>query len=77
MDNFLQNVLERLSVSLIVCLVSNLLKKRKKPLKAGTMNYTPLRRQLKYVKLSKTRRVLLCLKLKYHQSKKSKQLNRI
>ncbi|WP_207707499.1 hypothetical protein, partial [Clostridioides difficile] len=37
------------------------------------VNYTPLRRQLKYVKLSETRRVLLCLKLKYHQSKKSKQ----
>ncbi|MCC0686382.1 type I toxin-antitoxin system toxin [Clostridioides sp. ZZV14-6345] len=36
MDNFLKGVLERLSVSLIVCLVSNLLKKRKKPLKAGT-----------------------------------------
>ncbi|ANT45165.1 type I toxin-antitoxin system toxin [Clostridioides difficile] len=35
MDNFLQNVLERLSVSLIVCLVSNLLKKRKKPLKVA------------------------------------------
>lgn len=36
MDNFLQGILERLSASLIVCLVSNLLKKRKKPLKAPT-----------------------------------------
>ncbi|MCC0628310.1 MULTISPECIES: hypothetical protein [unclassified Clostridioides] len=39
MDNFLQGVLERLSVSLIVCLVSNLLKKRKKTLKEPTELY--------------------------------------
>ncbi|WP_139627124.1 hypothetical protein, partial [Clostridioides difficile] len=70
MDNFLFNVLASLTASVVVYLISKLFKKAKSH---SRMNYTPLRRQLKYVKLSKTRRVLLCLKLKYHQSKKSKQ----
>ncbi|WP_418657875.1 type I toxin-antitoxin system toxin [Clostridioides difficile] len=74
MDNFLFNVLASVTASYIVYLISKLIKKVKSH---STVNYTPLRRQLKYVKLSKTRRVLLCLKLKYHQSKKSKQLNHI
>ncbi|HBY2877662.1 TPA: hypothetical protein MI028_002023, partial [Clostridioides difficile] len=36
MDNFFKGVLEKLSASLIVSLVSNLFKKNKKPLKAAT-----------------------------------------
>ncbi|EGT3757673.1 TPA: hypothetical protein KR304_003509 [Clostridioides difficile] len=50
MDNFLQGILERLSASLIVCLVSNLLKKRKKPLKAPTKSGWELDFKIKFHK---------------------------
>lgn len=50
MDNFFKGVLERLSVSLIVCLVSNLLKKCKKPLKAPTKSGWELDLKIKFHK---------------------------
>ncbi|HBG4644474.1 TPA: hypothetical protein ACG3I5_003760 [Clostridioides difficile] len=48
MDNFLKGILERLSASLIVCLISNLLKKSKKPLKVGAKSGWELDFKIKF-----------------------------
>ncbi|MCC0658330.1 hypothetical protein IC175_17380 [Clostridioides sp. ES-S-0123-01] len=53
MDNFFKGVLERLFASLIVGLVSNLFKKNKKPLKAGTKSGWELDFKIKFHKFKK------------------------
>lgn len=58
--------MENLMMSIIAGVIASYIYDKLKNHSERPMNYTPLRRQLKYVKLSKTRRVLLCLKLKYH-----------
>ncbi|NJI81880.1 hypothetical protein GSQ54_15740 [Clostridioides difficile] len=50
MDNFIKGMLERLSASLIVCLVSNLLKRSKKPLKVAAKSGWELDFKIKFHK---------------------------